>query len=205
MISRRFQPLLLCLLVLASQLTSCNLLKKKKAQEPKGGPVGQATLIGMIEMVNPEQNYVVIRSDAPPSLPAGTELLGLGADGSKSKLVLSPERKGFYLTADIKEGNPVVSNLVLLPRENLEPKAEPPPPSSTPPPPAVQAPTTLPVVSAPSSTVPLEPMPVPAPTNALPPPTMPVPAPAPAGPSSPNGKPAPRIHLDDLEPPVGNP
>jgi hypothetical protein len=193
MISRRFQPLWLCLLVVISQFTSCSLLKKKKDQEPAGGPVGQATLIGMIEMVNPEQNYVVIRSDAPPSLPAGTELLSLSAEGKKSKLVLSPERKGFYLTADIQEGNPMVSDLVLLPRESLEPKADTPPPPTTPP--AGPEPVTpaLPSMPAPS------PPPPPAPA------TVPVPMPSPAAPSAPAGKPASPLNLDDLEPPVGNP
>lgn len=190
------------LLIMASLLSSCDLLKKKKPQQPMGGPVGQATLIGMIEMVNPEQNYVVIRSDAPPSLAAGTELMGLSAEGNKSKLMLSPERKGFYLTADIKEGNPMVSDLVLLPRESLETKADSPPPPATPP--ATPAPE--PVTPAPEPSLPQKASPAPAnsptpPTATPPTATPPAPLTSPAAAS----KPAPPISLDDLEPPVGNP
>lgn len=81
-----------------------------------GGPAGQATLIGIIEMVNPEQNYVLIRCEPMPSLEPGAELIGLSATGARSKLILSPERKGHYLTADIKEGDPAVTNLVLVQR-----------------------------------------------------------------------------------------
>jgi hypothetical protein len=178
------------LLIMASLLSSCDLLKKKKPQQPMGGPVGQATLIGMIEMVNPEQNYVVIRSDAPPSLAAGTELMGLSAEGNKSKLMLSPERKGFYLTADIKEGNPMVSDLVLLPRESLETKADSPPPPATPP-----------ATPAPEPSLPQKASPAPANSPTPPTATPPAPLTSPAAAS----KPATPISLDDLEPPVGNP
>ncbi len=97
--------LLLCAL---SFVTGCASKKEKKPE-----PTGRATLIGMIEMVNPEQNYVLIRCEPMPSLAAGTELIAISASGEKSKLVLTPERKGYYITADIKEGTPGVSNLVL--------------------------------------------------------------------------------------------
>lgn len=170
------------ILIVCCQLAGCSLLSKKPEKKP--GPVGQATLIGMIEMVNPEQNYVVIRCDTPPAIQPGTELIALSSLGTRSRLVLSPERKGYYLTADIKEGSPSVANLVLLPHS-----AEPPAPA--PPLPAPEAPSTIDASNpGPVSAVPATPLPALQPQ--APPPGETPPA-------------APAASLDDLVPPVGNP
>jgi hypothetical protein len=107
---------LILLLIAPLLLISCASKKKVKPE-----PTGQSTLIGIIEMVNPEQNYVLIRCEQMPSITAGTELSALSSDGKKTKLLLTPERKGHYLTADIKEGSPEVSNLVLLSHGSLPP------------------------------------------------------------------------------------
>ncbi len=115
---------LLPLLTLILLITGCATKKKKTAE-----PTGQATLIGMIEMVNPEQNYVLIRCEQMPNLGTGTELISVSADGKKTKLRLSPERKGHYITADIKEGRPTINSLVLLPAGVVLPPAPPPPPA----------------------------------------------------------------------------
>lgn len=180
--SRHCLPLLL--LLVCVQLVGCSLLKKKREEKP--GPVGQATLIGMIEMVNPEQNYVVIRCDTPPAIQPGTELIAISSLGTRSRLVLSPERKGYYLTADIKEGSPSVANLVLLPHSSAPPTAPP-----TQPQPAPEAPPANDAATpGPASAVPATPLPEllnqAPPSGATPPPAT-----APS--------------LDDLEPPVGNP
>jgi hypothetical protein len=182
---------LLALLIATCLVAGC--ASKKKEKKPPG-PTGQATLIGMIEMVNPEQNYVLIRCEPMPSLNAGAELIALSANGARSKLVLSPERKGHYLTADIKEGHPEVTNLVLV---QLSPAAETatppaPPPATTPTPPestpAYQPMPSLPGMLPPTSgatvpTVPLEPA---------------ITKPATAPPAE-----APSRGFGDLEPPVG--
>ena len=174
----------LLLLLVCVQLAGCSLLKKKREEKP--GPVGQATLIGMIEMVNPEQNYVVIRCDTPPAIQPGTELIALNSLGTRSRLVLSPERKGYYLTADIKEGSPSVANLVLLPHSAAPPAA---PPSE--PRPEPEKPSTNDASNpGPASAVPATPLPD----------LQPQAQPAGAAPS-----PAPAASLDDLVPPVGNP
>ncbi|MBV6500767.1 MAG: hypothetical protein CJBNEKGG_03252 [Prosthecobacter sp.] len=174
--------LALLLLIVCAQLAGCSLLRKKPEKKP--GPVGQATLIGMIEMVNPEQNYVVIRCDTPPAIQPGTELIALSSLGTRSRLVLSPERKGYYLTADIKEGSPSVANLVLLPHSEE-------PPAPAPPLPAPETPSTNDASTpGPASAVPSTPLP------ALQPQAPPPGATPPA---------APAASLDDLEPPVGNP
>lgn len=74
---------------------------------------GKAKLIGTIELVNPEQNYVLINCDQRQNLPPGTEIIAQSPDGSKAKLKVTPERKGNYITADITEGEPRVRDLVL--------------------------------------------------------------------------------------------
>ena len=180
---------LLLLFCAAALIVGCASKEKKKPE-----PTGRATLIGMIEMVNPEQNYVLIRCEPMPSLAAGTELIAISASGEKSKLVLTPERKGYYITADIKEGNPGVSNLVLhqlgttvpvLPPESpAAPAPSSPNPSSFEPMPSL--PGIIPGVSGGPPMTPLAPLP-----KAVPPASQPAEA-------SPKG-------FDELEPPVGGP
>jgi len=117
---------LIRLLIASLLLTSCASKQKVKPE-----PTGKSILIGIIEMVNPEQNYVLIRCEQMPSISAGTELSALSSEGKKTKLILTPERKGHYLTADIKEGTPEVSNLVLLSQSSL-PTPVVPAPAATP-------------------------------------------------------------------------
>ena len=100
-------PRQLCLLMLVA-LAAC-----KSTDEDKDNRTGQAQLIGVIEMVNPEQNYVLINCSQRRNLPPGTELIALDSAGAKSKLLVTPEKKENYITADIKEGHPTVSSLVL--------------------------------------------------------------------------------------------
>lgn len=169
-------------------LFTCILAACASKPESKPKPTGQSTLIGMVEMVNPEQNYVLIRCDQVLSLNAGTEVTALRSDGHKSKLVLTPERKGYYLTADIKEGQPFVSDLILIQSRNLPDTAAPVTAPAVPP-----ALPTLPGVAsepATSYTMPLLPK-IPS--------TLPNFYPAPA----PEAKvPEPVINLQELEPPV---
>lgn len=110
---------ILCLLLLPC-LGSCTFLANKIGglglfanKKPKDNRTGEAKVIGVIEMVNPEQNYVLINCEQRLNIPAGTEILAQNADGSKVKLKVSPERKGNYITADITEGTPQVRDLVL--------------------------------------------------------------------------------------------
>jgi hypothetical protein len=98
-------------------LPGCSYLAGKALEKPlkklQDNRVGQALLIGTIEMVNPEQNYVLIHCDSRPTLDAGIELIAIDSKGQKSKLVVTPERKANYLTADIKEGTPTIGSLAL--------------------------------------------------------------------------------------------
>lgn len=126
---------LLCLLPLLG-LSSCSFVMGKYAawklssQKKPDNRVGEAKVIGVIELVNPEQNYVLINCEQRLNIPAGTEIIAQNADGSKTKLKVSPERKGNYITADIVEGTPQLRDIVLyqvkageLPAQNAVPGA----------------------------------------------------------------------------------
>jgi hypothetical protein len=183
------------LLLLASLLLIAGC--KSKAR-PKPEPTGQATLIGIIEMVNPEQNYVLIRCEPMPSILPGTELVALSSNGTKSKLVLTPEKKGYYVTADIKEGHPEVHHLVLVQRSQV--------PVTDPLAAAVSDPAAT-TPAAPARSIPYQPLPslpgfTPGASTA---PAGAAPAPGPAIPAAPvQSQPeSPPDGLGDLEPPVG--
>lgn len=171
-------------LILPALMVSCGHLKGRKAkkEKPEENPSGQATLVGMVEMVNPEQDYVVIRTEAPVGYPAGTELIALGAGGNRSRVVLTPERKGLHLTADIKSGQPQVSNLVLYyPPAPTEPTPAPTPTPTSPATPPAPTPAMSPDASAAAPVPGLPPLPTQPGLPAAPSPTMP-PQPLPSAP-----------------------
>lgn len=164
----------------------------------KNNRTGNVKVVGVIEMVNPEQQYVLINCEQRLNLPAGTEIIAQNADGSKATLKVTPERKGNYITADIKEGTPKISDLVLY---QLKPGDLPPPPTTGPASasaaagmlpeqtpavpltPIMQA-DVIPPLDAPFQPMaPVKPAPQPAPAQApryMVPPAAPAPAPAPA-------------------------
>lgn len=75
--------------------------------------IREAKVIGVIELVNPEQNYVLINCEQRLNIPVGTEIVSQGVGDSRAKLKVTPERKGNYITADITEGMPQLRDLVL--------------------------------------------------------------------------------------------
>ena len=132
----------LCLLLLLG-LSSCTYFankiaawkaSKKSAAEKR---VGEARVIGVIEMVNPEQNYVLINCEQRMDIPAGTEVLSQGINGTDAKLRVTPERKGNYITADITLGVPQLRDLVIYQVKSEE----------APQPDPITAPTTAPTVA----------------------------------------------------------
>lgn len=175
-------------LVLAVVLPGCGLFKKKEKEKPAGP---KTMLVGIVEMVNPEQNYVLIRCEVLPDFGAGTELVAVDATGTETKLKLTPERKGRYLTADILSGQPKVMNLVVRRTSGNEPLKVPTAPTPVNPAPGTEAPMplipTLPSISLESINAQQFPQ-SPGPAGAeVPPPAVPPAAPAPVG---------------ELEPPV---
>lgn len=170
-------------LVLALVLPGCGLFKKKKKPEPQGP---KTTVVGIVEMVNPEQNYVLIRCDIVPNYGAGTELVAMDAAGTESKLKLTQERKGRYLTADIESGQPKVMNLVVRRTRGdgpLDVPEVPTPAPSTPPGGTAPMPLmpTLPAFSLDSVTSPQTPLEPAPPLPVAAPPPSPTVAPAPGG------------------------
>lgn len=103
----------LALLVWSAAFLAVGCTGLRKSKKAAGTGDDQPVLIGMIEMINPEQNYVLIRAERVHALPAGAELIAIDASGKQARLALTPERKGVHLTADIKEGSPKVLNLVI--------------------------------------------------------------------------------------------
>ncbi|MBB5033035.1 hypothetical protein [Prosthecobacter vanneervenii] len=110
----------LCLAALLLGLSSCSYLASKyaaaKLRSQKSAldkSIREAKVIGVIEMVNPEQNYVLINCEQQLDIPAGTEIISQGVNGTNGKLKVTPERKGNYITADIVEGTPQLRDLVV--------------------------------------------------------------------------------------------
>jgi hypothetical protein len=109
----------LCLLLLLG-LSSCTYLENKfggmfssSKKSSADKRIGEAKVIGVIEMVNPEQHYVLINCEQRMEIPPGTEVISQGVNGTDAKLKVTPERKGNYITADITQGTPVVRDLVI--------------------------------------------------------------------------------------------
>lgn len=108
-ISRTLFAATLCL-----ALVSCGLVKrfgkKKEADKPEKS---ESQVIGVIEMVNPEQRFVLIRTESRMTVAAGQEITAVDSAGVESKLKVTPEKKQHYLTADVLEGNPKTGHLVI--------------------------------------------------------------------------------------------
>lgn len=109
---RLLPMILLPLLPLA--LGGCGLLAKWFGPRANPAPEEQNTGIGVIEMVNPEQRFVLIRANMKVELQPGSKLETLTASGVKSVLAVSPEQKLNFLSADILEGYPQKGETVTL-------------------------------------------------------------------------------------------
>ena len=183
-----FHSLLACSVAL---LTACASTSKDKdskddSDKAKNDPVA----VGIIEFVNPDQKFVLIKMHTRQPMPIGQSLTALDATGALTQLTISPERKGTHVTADIKSGNPRPGNLVIFQPDPAAPPPTPAPtvnpslPSATNPgavewrdgqPPPILAPDTqslpLPPLNTPSTpipTIPLEPLPEEPPTSNAP-------------------------------------
>lgn len=97
-------------------LASCSALKDDGPELVKGtenSPEGPTYLIGLVALVNPEQHFVLIRTEGAVKVPPGDQIITIDATGAQSKLKVTPEKKQNFLTADIVEGQPRVGNLVI--------------------------------------------------------------------------------------------
>lgn len=115
--------------------SGCGLLKKQllwRKRSPVPADKNLDVLIGIVESVNPEQKFVVVRTNLRLTLGAGTRLEARSASGAKSTLVVTPERKMNFLSADIAEGLPSVGDVVVLPAHAAVPPAAPQSPPAAP-------------------------------------------------------------------------
>ena len=174
-IGKVMRPLLFVLLALS--LTSCHALRSrlhrhgKPADKQDLAPKG-TTIVGSVEMVNPDAQFVIVRLASNVSLAADSELISVNEEGKQTKLKVTPERKGLFVTADVEDGEPHQGDIVVRTAAAAEAAAEavkaeapsnqevPPPDFSNVPPPNWGTPAGGPA--------PLDPLPLP--TPAQPPP-----------------------------------
>lgn len=127
--------------------------KKKKDTEKKDDAI---KIIGVVELVNPDQHFVLIRTQGKLLLNPGLVIYAMDGTGGQSKLKVSPEKKQDFLIADIVDGSPRMGNVVLFkpdksavppPADPNQPVVGPGPPPNQPPPPdlPVQPPPITPV------------------------------------------------------------
>jgi len=121
-VHRRFSYLLTFTL-LTLLFTQCSLFRRGGKGDEDKKPEGDV-VIGSIEMVNPEQKFVLIRTNAPLVIPAGSKLFSYSPSGLKAILKVSPERKLSLLAADIEEGYPQRGLPVFMTLENAQAHAE---------------------------------------------------------------------------------
>lgn len=182
------RSLLVCFVALlaACASTSKDRDSKDDSDKPKNDPIA----VGIIEFVNPDQKFVLIKMQSRQPMPIGQALTALDATGALTQLTISPERKGTHVTADIKSGNPRPGNLVIFQPDLAAPPPIPAPainpslPSATNPgavewrdgqPPPILSPDTQslapPPINSPSTTlptIPLEPLPEEPPASSAP-------------------------------------
>ena len=168
-ISRTLFAATLCL-----ALVSCGLVKrfgkKKEADKPEKS---ESQVIGVIEMVNPEQKFVLIRTESRMTVAAGQEITAVDSAGVESKLKVTPEKKQHYLTADVLEGNPKTGHLVIhrrpvgseIPTTPVTPPVQPPPSDLVPLPALPDQPPPLPQSLQPISASPIPAQPQPPPVE----------------------------------------
>lgn len=103
--------------------TSCGTVSKlmhktkqeKPAEAAKEEPPKQDMAIGLVEVVNPEQQFVLVRTESRMTLPPGTKLITQPQTGNKASLIVTPESKQNFISADIVEGFPKRGDVVILP------------------------------------------------------------------------------------------
>lgn len=99
-------------------LSSCGsmshfLKKSSKSAKPQAPAAPKDQVIGTIEMVNPEQHFVLVKTLNRMALTAGTKLESHSPNGLKAVLTVTPEHKMNFISADIVEGYPQQGDIVV--------------------------------------------------------------------------------------------
>jgi hypothetical protein len=98
------------LLLSLSLLSSCSFFGSGS-----GSPVESETksrLVGRIALVPSQENFVLIESYGPWRVPEGGLLSGIGTEGRTSNLVVTGEKLGQHVAADIRLGVAKVGDAV---------------------------------------------------------------------------------------------
>ena len=108
----------LTLAAMLSLTTSCGIMSRmvksgSKSKKPATG-VRQETFIGVVDMVNPEQHFVLVRTVVNMALKTGTTLEARSPEGEKTVLNVTPEHKTNYISAHIVSGVPKRGDAVIL-------------------------------------------------------------------------------------------
>jgi hypothetical protein len=88
--------------------------KRSDRDDEERKNIARETVVGVIESVNPEQRFVLVRMEQGIAVNAGTRLETRSPNGLLSKLVAGPERKLNFLAADIVEGMPHAGDVVVV-------------------------------------------------------------------------------------------
>ena len=108
----------LLVVLAAAGLCSCGLLQKRllssRVTQLPPQDADKEALLGSIESVNPEQQFVLVRMDARVTVLPGTKLEARSPNGLTTTLVVSPEKKLSFLSADIEQGLPQPGDLVFV-------------------------------------------------------------------------------------------
>lgn len=89
--------------------------KNRQKAEEKKNDGSRDLYVGVIESVNPEQQFVLVRIEQRLAIAAGTQLETRTSSGLRARLVAGSERKLNFLAADIVDGLPHAGDMVVLP------------------------------------------------------------------------------------------
>jgi hypothetical protein len=121
MLPKNTRYVALCLLAFVG--TGCGSMgkmfkKSKEEKKPAEAAVEapkQDAAIGLVEMVNPEQQFVLVRTEGRMALSPGTILVTQPQTGTAARLIVTPESKQNFISADIVEGFPKRGDMVIFP------------------------------------------------------------------------------------------
>jgi hypothetical protein len=105
--------LLPVLLACAACTSGCSLFSPKA--DPAASDGSRDVFVGVVESVNPEQKFVLVRTDMRLMVAPGTKLETRSQAGAQASLTVTPERKMNFLSADITEGSPAAGDIVIMP------------------------------------------------------------------------------------------
>ena len=111
--------------LMAWSLSACSLFRSGSDEEGEGqAPAGEGEPVGMVDdprvflgtitMVNEKSGFVLINTPTNQRLEPGIPLQSFGEAGMSAELLFSPEQTFGFMTADIREGTPMVGDEVFL-------------------------------------------------------------------------------------------